>query len=160
MEKKPVYNCGRCPNKIATNFYSTDGWDRMEDWECTAADNKKIRGAVEWHEESKIPIPEWCPYNLGKINEIKSDMKKEYNMGGLKFIMTVHLNSKIEKTINGKRYHTILTKGIDNEYIKTSIVEDSLLVPMIESEEKAMNEWAINKLSNTKDQRLIDLGFE
>jgi hypothetical protein len=32
----------------------------MEDWMCIKAD-KKIQGGVEWHEESKIKIPDWCP---------------------------------------------------------------------------------------------------
>jgi len=63
-----VEECRTCPNKVATNFYSTDGWDRMEDWECSLLpgdteknENKKIQGAVEWHEESKIGQPDWCP---------------------------------------------------------------------------------------------------
>lgn len=45
--KTEVTSCGRCPNLMTNNFYSTDGWDRMEDWNCSACDNKKIRGAVE-----------------------------------------------------------------------------------------------------------------
>lgn len=57
----PITSCQKCPNLKKGNFWSSDGWDRMEDWLCTASNNKKIAGAVEWHEESKIKIPNWCP---------------------------------------------------------------------------------------------------
>jgi len=55
-----IENCKQCPLFYTTNQYSTDGFDRMEDWMCKKA-NKKIRGAVEWHEEKDIKIPDWCP---------------------------------------------------------------------------------------------------
>ena len=64
-----VEECRVCPHRESTNHYSTDGWDRMEDWECKLMPSddeeknkhKKIAGAVEWHEESKIGQPDWCP---------------------------------------------------------------------------------------------------
>jgi hypothetical protein len=60
-----INSCKQCPYfKIGTP-YSTDGWDRMEDWICTKA-NKTIQGGVEWYEESRISIPKWCPCLLKK----------------------------------------------------------------------------------------------
>lgn len=56
-----IKNCRNCPNLKTGNFWSSDGWDRMEDWMCKLMDDKKIAGCVEWFEESKIAIPEWCP---------------------------------------------------------------------------------------------------
>jgi hypothetical protein len=56
-----IPKCIECENKLDTNFWSSDGWDRMEDWECKIMSNKKIAGCVEWHEESKIKTPTWCP---------------------------------------------------------------------------------------------------
>jgi hypothetical protein len=56
-----IESCSKCPHKESTNFWSSDGWDRMEDWICKLSNNKKIAGAVEWHEERKIKIPNWCP---------------------------------------------------------------------------------------------------
>lgn len=58
-----IENCKQCPHFTAENQYSSDGWDRMEDWMCnkTTPDKTKIQGAVEWHEESKIAVPDWCP---------------------------------------------------------------------------------------------------
>lgn len=55
-----IENCKSCPHFYIDNEYSTDGFDRMEDWNCKKV-NRKIQGAVEWHEERKIKIPEWCP---------------------------------------------------------------------------------------------------
>lgn len=55
-----IKSCKECPNFETKNHHSTDGWDRMEDWFCKK-EQKIIQGAVEWHEESKIKIPKWCP---------------------------------------------------------------------------------------------------
>jgi hypothetical protein len=54
-------SCKECPYFKTANQWSSDGWDRMEDWICTKMNDKKIQGAVEWYEESKIKIPDWCP---------------------------------------------------------------------------------------------------
>ena len=58
-----VDNCQGCPHFTTANQWSSDGWDRMEDWVCSKA-SKKIQSSVEWHEESKIPVPEWCPIRV------------------------------------------------------------------------------------------------
>ncbi len=58
--KIEIHSCKDCPHFTTTNHWSSDGWDHMEDWICMK-ENKKIQGAVEWHEESKIKIPDWCP---------------------------------------------------------------------------------------------------
>lgn len=55
-----IKSCKECPKFTTKNHYTSDGWDSMEDWYCTGLD-KKIQGAVEWHEEKKIKIPDWCP---------------------------------------------------------------------------------------------------
>lgn len=57
--KIEIKNCTGCPFFERTNPWSSDGWDRMEDWMCKKS-NKKIASSVEWHEESKISIPDWC----------------------------------------------------------------------------------------------------
>lgn len=62
-----IKSCKDCPNFIIKDQYSSDGWDRMEDWFCNLA-NKKIQGAVEWHEEKHIKIPEWCPAAIKESN--------------------------------------------------------------------------------------------
>lgn len=36
------------------------------DYFCTANDNVKVMGYVEWQKDEK-PVPEWCPYRLEKI---------------------------------------------------------------------------------------------
>ena len=56
-----VESCKQCPHMITGNYWSSDGWDRMEDWMCKACDCKIIANSVEWHEEREIKIPEWRP---------------------------------------------------------------------------------------------------
>ena len=58
-----IPNCKSCPHFKTANPFSSDGWDRMEDWICGKTE-KKIQGAVEWHEESKIQVPAWCPIKM------------------------------------------------------------------------------------------------
>lgn len=72
MKGLPITHCKDCPFKKETNQWSSDGWDRMEDWICDKADGRKIRGAVEWHEISKIKIPDWCP-----LSDLESPERKE-----------------------------------------------------------------------------------
>ena len=55
-----IESCKKCPNFGTENPWSSDGWDRMEDWVCKK-NGKTICKHVEWHEENKIKIPEWCP---------------------------------------------------------------------------------------------------
>jgi hypothetical protein len=77
-----IKSCKECPHFKTMNQWSSDGWDRMEDWCCTkhpensmrkmnngtiiSTNNsgKLIQGGVEWHEESKIKVPEWCPIKI------------------------------------------------------------------------------------------------
>lgn len=67
--KIEINSCKQCPHFYTTNQWSSDGWDRMEDWMCRKA-NKKIQGCVEWHEESKIKIPDWCPILQTDMEEL------------------------------------------------------------------------------------------
>ncbi len=55
-----IQSCQQCPNFGTRNPWSSDGFDRMEDWYCKLT-NGTIQGAVEWHEEKKIEVPQWCP---------------------------------------------------------------------------------------------------
>lgn len=80
-----VKSCKECPHFKTMNLWSSDGWDRMEDWCCTKhSENsmrkqigdkwtnkepgKLIQGGVEWYEESEIKIPEWCPIMVSNIS--------------------------------------------------------------------------------------------
>lgn len=57
-----IKSCKNCPMFTIGRTWSSDGFDRMEDWVCTGgAEEKIIQKNVEWHEERKITIPEWCP---------------------------------------------------------------------------------------------------
>lgn len=57
-----IASCLQCPYRVEKNPWSSDGWDRMIDWICTkATPERTIQGAVEWYEENKISVPDWCP---------------------------------------------------------------------------------------------------
>ena len=58
-----ISSCNQCKFFDTRNPWSSDGWDRMIDWHCLKAD-QKIQGSVEWHEESKIAVPDWCPIQI------------------------------------------------------------------------------------------------
>lgn len=74
-----IESCKQCPSIRLTNQWSSDGWDRMEDWECkdTPSEDpeknkigRKIAGCMEWNDKDP-GIPEWCPRLL--TNNIKKD---------------------------------------------------------------------------------------
>lgn len=53
--------CKTCQYKKETNFWSSDGFDRMYDWVCSAHNNDTIASSLEWHDESRVQLPTWCP---------------------------------------------------------------------------------------------------
>lgn len=59
--KVEIKNCKECPNFNAERVYTADSFERPFDWFCMKMAGRKIQGYVEWHEEHKIPIPDWCP---------------------------------------------------------------------------------------------------
>jgi hypothetical protein len=55
--------CKRCPNfdERPGEYVSPDSFEAPNhDWYCKKT-GQKIQGYVEWHEEKKIPVPDWCP---------------------------------------------------------------------------------------------------
>ena len=56
-----VATCKDCPFHEAKRHYTADSFEYAHDWLCKKAHGKKIAGYVEWHEEKKVEIPEWCP---------------------------------------------------------------------------------------------------
>lgn len=63
--KIDIKSCRECPYFKTGNQWSSDGWDRMEDWICTKSEPERIISkSVEWHKENKIGVPEWCPCKI------------------------------------------------------------------------------------------------
>ena len=58
-----IKTCKECPYFEISNVSSTDGFDRGEDWKCKKT-NKMISTFVEWHEENKVKVPDWCPIRV------------------------------------------------------------------------------------------------
>ena len=71
-----IKTCKECPYWKEGNYSSTDGWDRGADWSCTKMNDKVIQGFVEWHEEKKVPVPEWCPCAIDLKKERKLKLEK------------------------------------------------------------------------------------
>ena len=59
-----IKSCKKCPHFNEERMYTSDSFELAFDWFCKKADNRKIQGYVEWHEERKIKIPDWCPILL------------------------------------------------------------------------------------------------
>jgi hypothetical protein len=58
-----IKNCKECPHFEQGPRQSTDGLDGGYDWFCKKAD-KQIATFVEWHEEKRVKIPNWCPCKI------------------------------------------------------------------------------------------------
>lgn len=65
-----INSCKECPFFTLGSDYSTDGWDRGNDWFCRKMDNKQIANFVERNE--KPDVPEWCPCEIknAEIDEL------------------------------------------------------------------------------------------
>ena len=58
-----IQNCKGCPHFKTENQWSSDGWDRMEDWVCSK-NGRMIATCVEWFGEKRIEVPDWCPIKV------------------------------------------------------------------------------------------------
>lgn len=121
--KISVKTCKQCPHFTTANQWSSDGWDRMEDWVCTKSQpHRVISRSVEWHEESKIEIPEWC--------EIKVDVEDNLKSGKYIDWIGKEIFKKSGKPFkNGEKTEIVVGIRI-NEYSKklAFIVSDEVVV--------------------------------
>lgn len=63
-----INNCKECPHFKEERYYTGDSWEIAHNWFCKKENNKKIAGYVEWYEEKKVPIPDWCPIKINENN--------------------------------------------------------------------------------------------
>lgn len=61
-----IERCDKCPNFKLGPSESTDGFDLGNDWICELS-GRIIAGFVEWHEENKIKIPDWCEAKISTM---------------------------------------------------------------------------------------------
>lgn len=59
-----INSCKECPFFKEERMYTADSFEMAFNWFCKRDNNKKIAGYVEWHEEKKIKVPEWCPITV------------------------------------------------------------------------------------------------
>lgn len=89
---------------------------------------------------------------------------KEFEYRGYQMNIKIEKDTKIEKRIDGNRWHTITTNcmGYDNYYQKDEVLDNALEVYLFNAENKA-KEYIDKKLDNTTDdftKRLNSLGFK
>jgi hypothetical protein len=65
-----IKNCKECPYFKIERMHTAGSFEHAMNWFCGKENNKKIQGYVEFHEESKIKIPEWCPISI-KTEDLK-----------------------------------------------------------------------------------------
>jgi len=68
-----IKSCSDCPNIRKEPQYTSDSWERANNWYCTETelenDGKKIAGYVEWMDIKDIKVPEWCPLRIKRKKE-------------------------------------------------------------------------------------------
>ncbi len=92
------------------------------------------------------------------------EYNKQFEYNGMKFNMSITLNHTVEKSLDGKTYHLIVTNclGYDQYYAKT-FVDAKTLKEVIEGEELKVRAYVDKKYKavvSDEEQVLIDLGFK
>lgn len=90
-------------------------------------------------------------------------MNKEFEYRGFNFNIKVELNTKVEKRINGERWHTVTINCMDfDNYYKKEEVNDKFLVLYVQKCEKQAKNYIDTKLDSrsSSDVRLLKLGFK
>ena len=92
-----------------------------------------------------------------------SKLNKEFDYKTYKFNTSIELNTKVEKRLNGKRWHTIITNCMDgNNYYKKDEIETFQIEEYVEKHKQLAIEY-IDKLTykpqSFEEQLLSGLGF-
>lgn len=91
-------------------------------------------------------------------------MNKQFEHKGHNFNIKVELNTKVEKRLDGDRWHTVTINCMDysNYYVKLGAVADAVLEATIINLENDAKEYIDNKFSDapSADERLTKLGFK
>jgi hypothetical protein len=88
---------------------------------------------------------------------------KEFEYKDYKFNTSIELNTKIEKRLNGKRFHTIITNCLGgNNYYQKDEIETFQIEEYVEKHKKSAIDY-IDKLTykpqSLEEQLLSGLGF-
>lgn len=90
-------------------------------------------------------------------------MNKTFNYKGYEFNMSVQFNTRAERNLDGKRWHTLITNctGYDNYYSKKEVLDEDLVMVVLE-EERLAKKYVDDKVKahTILDERLADLGFK
>jgi hypothetical protein len=90
-------------------------------------------------------------------------MNKQFEYRGFNFNIKVELNTKVEKRIDGERWHTVTTNCMDvDNYYKKEEVNDNFLVMCVQDCERLAKKYVDEKLDGkpSPDARLSELGFK
>jgi hypothetical protein len=90
-------------------------------------------------------------------------MDKEFEYRGYKFNINVKLNTKVEKRINGERWHTVTTSCVDfNNYYKKEEVKDKFLEVCVQDNERLVKQYIDEKEDGKRSayECLSALGFK
>jgi hypothetical protein len=90
-------------------------------------------------------------------------MNKQFEYRDFNFNIKVELNTKVEKRIDGERWHTVTTNCMDGgNYYKKEEVNDKFLVPYILACERLAEKCIDEKIDgkSSPDARLSELGFK
>ena len=90
-------------------------------------------------------------------------MNKQFKYRGFNFNIKVELNTKVEKRIDGERWHTVTINCTDvDNYYKKEEVNDNLLVMYVQDCERLAKKYVDEKLDGkpSPDARLSELGFK
>lgn len=96
---------------------------------------------------------------------MKQIVSKKFIDAGYKFLLELELNTRIEKRIDGDRWHTLtiyFVEGDSKTLFRTESILDSNLEQEILNVERSLEVWVTSQLSIAKyerDPRLEKLGF-
>jgi len=90
-------------------------------------------------------------------------MNKEFGYRGYKFNIGVELNTRVERRMDGDRWHTVTTNCMDfDNYYKKEEVKDQFLEVCVQDAERLAKQYIDEKEDGKKpdDERLSALGFK
>lgn len=89
-----------------------------------------------------------------------NEMNKQFSFKDFTFNIKVKLNTKVEKRMNGKRWHEIVVNDMGfGQYYQTYEVEDAELIRKIINIQNELVLYVQEQSNAPLDERLAGLGF-
>lgn len=143
-----IKSCKDCPHFKQERMYTEDSFEYVYNWFCKKENGKEIESYVEWHEENKIKIPEWCPAKQDEksinVTRIK-DLPENIDWRSFKVVLPDIVYNESSLPLHGIENQPVHFRGwvMGDLFVKTEIHSDRIFPMFWTKIPPDISEWEV-----------------